>query len=194
MARAKPLVIVVEDDELQREVASIVLEECEVDVDPVRNRRGRNRDSGKSVAQAGNDLHRCAFARCAVGRRSRISRSGKIPRSPAVGNIGRRVSAGASGRRAVHAEAMDNEGVSQGSVSARLGAHPGQSSAPLVRRGARDVRCTTRSGGRADIIGRVEALPAPLMSLHRQQRSFCYRLCRRASPTFENSVPPHVRN
>ena len=32
MARAKPLVMVVEDDELQREVASVVLEECEMDV------------------------------------------------------------------------------------------------------------------------------------------------------------------
>ena len=34
MARANPLVIVVEDDELQREVASIVLEGCDVDVIP----------------------------------------------------------------------------------------------------------------------------------------------------------------
>jgi CheY-like chemotaxis protein len=34
MERAKPLAMVVEDDELQRELASILLEECEMDVIP----------------------------------------------------------------------------------------------------------------------------------------------------------------
>ena len=32
MERAKPLAVVVEDDELQRELACVVLEECEMDV------------------------------------------------------------------------------------------------------------------------------------------------------------------
>ena len=32
MGRSKPLALVVEDDEIQRELASIVLEECEMDV------------------------------------------------------------------------------------------------------------------------------------------------------------------
>jgi CheY-like chemotaxis protein len=34
MALVKPLAIVVEDDEIQREMASVVLEECELDVIP----------------------------------------------------------------------------------------------------------------------------------------------------------------
>lgn len=34
MGHAKPLAVVVEDDELQRELAAVVLEECEMDVIP----------------------------------------------------------------------------------------------------------------------------------------------------------------